>query len=1197
VTFSHSTTAGSVDTADGTQTVQITNIGNEELQFSGLSYPADFAAGSTSNACTSSSTIAINGACNVGIEFYPQNGGSLSESVTLIDNAQNLAQSITANGTAAGTAPSITSGSTTTFTAGSAGSFTVTASGSPSPTFSEIGTLPSGVTFSSGGVLSGTPAAGTGGTYSLSFTAANGVGSNAVQSFTLKVNQAPSITSANSTTFTEGTSGSFTVTSSAYPSATFSETGALPTGVTFSSAGILSGTPTGASGTYPITITAANGISPNATQSFTLTVNAGPATHLVIPGGPEPFYTAFGFTISAYDAEGNLATSYNGTVAFTSSDPGFVNLGPITLVNGVGSQTAVLKTAGVDSITATDTTNPSITGTGYFTVQPGVATRIGLVAPSSAYVGSPISYTLTAYDLYGNVATSYGGTVVFTSSDPSAVLPGSSTITNGTGTFSATMETVGSQTITATDAGNSLTAQTGNIGVTLPVLVVTTAVDDPGATSNCTIQATPATGTDAACSLRDALLFAANQGSGSITFDSTAFAPTNTTAANTITLSNGVLSIPSNTSIWGATSGSGAKLTNLVTVNGNQASTDFYVDYGVTSTSINNLIVTGGNCDENTGFAGGGIDNEGTLTVAGSTISGNLARDGLFGTAGGGIYNEGTLTVTNSTISENSAGRLGGGIDSGGTLTVTNSTISGNSSEDGGGIFGSGASATVTVTNSTISANSASDGPNAGGGIINENGVTNLANTIVAANSGGDVSSTYTDNGGNQVSTGVTLSVLGGYGGPTQTMLPMPGSAAICGATSANSTAAGITLDQRGFLFDPRCPTGSVDSGAVESNYGLGFGNVPHTTVAGQVITPAPTTTLYESGVISTAPTSAVTLSDASSTLSGTTTENLSSGVATFPSVSFTAVGLNTQLIATMALNASVNLVATAGTTTTVSPVPAVLAAPSPGTTLPGPVDTFSWSPVTGATAYSLWIGTTGPGSHDLYTSGAQTVTSVKVADLPTNGATVYVRLYTIFDGVATPNDYTFTASTRAAITAPSSPSTFTSPNVTFSWSPATGAVGYSLWLGSTGVGSFNLYDSGTTTALTATANALPTNGETIYARLYTIYPGGISVSTDSTYTAVSGAMAMLTTPTPSTTLAGSKVTFTWSAGLGATGYSLWIGSTGPGSDNLYVSHETTALTATATGLPTNSSTVYVRLYSIYNGSSKYTDYTYTAAP
>ncbi len=56
-----------------------------------------------------------------------------------------------------------------------------------------------------------------------------------------------------------------------------------------------------------------------------------------------------------------------------------------------------------------------------------------------------------------------------------------------------------------------------------------------------------------------------------ITFDPTVFLASNSAAANTITLSNGKLYIPTNTNITGLTSGSGATLTNLVTVSGNNA--------------------------------------------------------------------------------------------------------------------------------------------------------------------------------------------------------------------------------------------------------------------------------------------------------------------------------------------------------------------------------------------------------------------------------------------------------------------------------------------------------------------------------------------------------------------------------------------------------------------------------------------------
>ncbi len=64
---------------------------------------------------------------------------------------------------------------------GVAGTFTPTASGSPTPTFAESGALPPGVTFSSGS-LHGT--ATVAGSFPITLTASNGVGTDAVQSFT-----------------------------------------------------------------------------------------------------------------------------------------------------------------------------------------------------------------------------------------------------------------------------------------------------------------------------------------------------------------------------------------------------------------------------------------------------------------------------------------------------------------------------------------------------------------------------------------------------------------------------------------------------------------------------------------------------------------------------------------------------------------------------------------------------------------------------------------------------------------------------------------------------------------------------------------------------------------------------------------------------------------------------------------------------
>jgi hypothetical protein len=84
------------------------------------------------------------------------------------------------------------------------------------------------------------------------------------------VDEAPQITSPDSTTFTENTEGEFMVIAAGTPQPTISESGALPHGVTYSN-GVLSGTPT-QRGSFPITFTAQNGVGEESVQHFTLTV-------------------------------------------------------------------------------------------------------------------------------------------------------------------------------------------------------------------------------------------------------------------------------------------------------------------------------------------------------------------------------------------------------------------------------------------------------------------------------------------------------------------------------------------------------------------------------------------------------------------------------------------------------------------------------------------------------------------------------------------------------------------------------------------------------------------------------------------------------------------------------------------------------------------------------------------------------------
>ncbi len=171
----------------------------------------------------------------------------------------------------------ITSAGTTTFTVGESGRFQMTATGSPAPTFSVTGPLPKGVGLSSAGLLSGKPAAGTGGSYVVTVTASNGAG-NGTQSFTLVVDQSPMVTSCCAATFTVGQLGHVQMTATGYPAPTFSATGKLPLGVTLSSAGLLSGDPvTGTGGVYLVEVTAKNGVGPGASLPFVLLVVQAPA--------------------------------------------------------------------------------------------------------------------------------------------------------------------------------------------------------------------------------------------------------------------------------------------------------------------------------------------------------------------------------------------------------------------------------------------------------------------------------------------------------------------------------------------------------------------------------------------------------------------------------------------------------------------------------------------------------------------------------------------------------------------------------------------------------------------------------------------------------------------------------------------------------------------------------------------------------
>jgi uncharacterized repeat protein (TIGR01451 family) len=315
-----------------------------------------------------------------------------------------------------------------------------------------------------GGIaVSGAPQAGAGADLGVSMTAAPNpvaAGSNLTYSITVTNNGPDSaqgvavtdalpagVTFVSATASTGSCSGTTTVSCNL---GTFANaaTATITIVVTPTAAGTLTNT-ANVTSTTPDPVTANN----SATTSTTVTGSSAPATHFSVTAPASATAgTAFNVTVTALTASNTTATGYTGTVHFTSTDAQAVLPADSTLTNGTGTFSVTLKTAGAQMIIATDTMTATITGTsGTITVTSTAATHFSVTAPASATAGTAFNVTVTALTASNTTATGYTGTVHFTSSDTQAVLPADSTLTNGTGTFSVTLKTVGAQTITATD--------------------------------------------------------------------------------------------------------------------------------------------------------------------------------------------------------------------------------------------------------------------------------------------------------------------------------------------------------------------------------------------------------------------------------------------------------------------------------------------------------------------------------------------------------------------------------------------------------------------------------------------------------------------------------------------------------------------------------------------------------------------------
>jgi len=262
-------------------------------------------------------------------------------------------------------------------------------------------------------------------------------------------------------------------------------------------------------GTQSLTATDQTSSAITGTQE-NITVNPAAAAAFTVSGYPSPTTagSSHNVTVTTLDAYGNTATGYTGAVHFTSSDGQSSLPADYTFAasdGGIHTFSATLKTAGTQSLTATDKASSSITGTqGSIMVNPATAATFTVGGyPSPTTAGSSHNLTVTALDAYGNTATGYSGTVHFTSSDGQASLPADYSFTAsdvGIHTFSATLKTAGTQSLTATDkASTSITGTQGSITVNSATAAVFTVSGYPspttaGSSHNLTVTALDAYG-------------------------------------------------------------------------------------------------------------------------------------------------------------------------------------------------------------------------------------------------------------------------------------------------------------------------------------------------------------------------------------------------------------------------------------------------------------------------------------------------------------------------------------------------------------------------------------------------------------------------------------------------------------------------------------------------------------------------------
>ena len=382
-------------------------------------------------------TIASSG----NISGTPTTAGSFTFQVTVRDSAQGSASSsFTIRITAAALA--VTTASLPAGTVGTAYTATTLAAtgGTPPYTWSVAsGALPGGLSISSAGVISGTPTAS--GTFSVTLQVTDSAQAAATKAYSVTVaaaaaplsitTQAPLAGAVVGMAYTQ----TFTATggTSPYQWSILAGAGFLPTGLTLSAAGSLSGTPVPTPGTFPFTVQVADSAGRTATKAFTLTI-----AEVLIIGTANPLP---GATVGAPYNRDFVLDLVGGIAPFTWSIASGALPAGITL-SSAGSLSGTPTTAGTFTFTV------SVTGGGQ------TATKLFTITVTAALTitTDPTLPNGTVGTAYSQTLALAGGSGTFTWSVSAGTLPGGITL-NSAGSLSGTPSAPGTFTFTVSVTG------------------------------------------------------------------------------------------------------------------------------------------------------------------------------------------------------------------------------------------------------------------------------------------------------------------------------------------------------------------------------------------------------------------------------------------------------------------------------------------------------------------------------------------------------------------------------------------------------------------------------------------------------------------------------------------------------------------------------------------------------------------------